>query len=179
MWIQFVPVWTILTKLICIPKINDCVNQKISIIHVHIRFLKAFGSAIIWENMCKWSHCYCMLHLDSWVTLVKAIELKIFWCFSCFKCMKIMQASHVIILYLGCYSYLAVLFYIDSIYESLWTMRYQYWSNCTGFVYMKELNSLCTTELVNGNLKLINNSWGKHKGNQHRDGVWICDETLA
>ena len=146
MWIQFVPVWTILTKLICIPKINDCMNQKISIIHVHIRLLKAFGSAIIWENVCKWFHCYCMLHLDSWVTLVKAIELKIFWCFSCFKCMKIMQASHVIILYLGCYSYLAVLFYIDSIYESLWTMRYQYWSNCTGFVYMmKELNSLCTT----------------------------------
>ena len=26
-------------------------------------------------------------------------------------------------------------------------------------------------------LKLINNSRGKHKGNQHRDGVWICDET--
>ena len=32
---------------------------------------------------------------------------------------------------------------------------------------------------VHCDLKLINNSRGKHKGNQHRDGVWICDETLA
>ena len=28
-------------------------------------------------------------------------------------------------------------------------------------------------------LKLINYSSGKHKGNQHQDGVWICNETLA
>ena len=31
----------------------------------------------------------------------------------------------------------------------------------------------------NINLKLINNSWDKNKGNQHRDGVWICEEELT
>ena len=30
--------------------------------------------------------------------------------------MTIIQASHVVILYQGCYSYLAVYFYVDSIY---------------------------------------------------------------
>ena len=53
-----------------------------------------------------------------------------------------MQASHVIILYQGCYLYLAVYFYIDSIYESLRAMRYRYSSNCSaGLVYMDELKS--------------------------------------
>ena len=27
--------------------------------------------------------------------------------------------------------------------------------------------------------KLINNSQDKNKGNQHRDGVWICEEELT
>ena len=60
------------------------------------------------------------------------------WMFECFKCMKIIQASHVIILYQGCYSYLVVYFYIDSIYESLWTTRYWYSSNCAGFERIEE-----------------------------------------
>ena len=29
------------------------------------------------------------------------------------------------------------------------------------------------------NLKLINNAQDKNKGNQHRDGVWICEEELT
>ena len=33
--------------------------------------------------------------------------------------------------------------------------------------------------IIHTYLKLINNSQDKNKGNQHRDGVWICDETLA
>ena len=36
-----------------------------------------------------------------------------------------------------------------------------------------------TFKRLHKDLKLINNAYDKNKGNQHRDGVWICDETLA
>ena len=32
---------------------------------------------------------------------------------------------------------------------------------------------------LHNNLKLINNSYDKNKGNQHRDGVWIYEEELT
>ena len=51
----------------------------------------------------------------------------------------------------------------------------------TGY-FVKEIEDIFSRVSIcyrNTHLKLINNSLGKHKVNQHRDGVWICDETLA
>ena len=96
---------------------------------------------LLFERMCENDcavisllFCTCTPELPLW-----RLELQIFWRFAYFKVMKIIQGSHVIILYHFCSLYLAVYFYIDSTYESLWTMRYWSSSNCEGFIYMNEL----------------------------------------
>ena len=84
---------------------------------------------LLFERMCENDcavisllFCTCTPELPLW-----RLELQIFWRFAYFKVMKIIQGSHVIILYHFCSLYLAVYFYIDSTYESPWTMRY--WSS--------------------------------------------------
>ena len=75
--------------------------------------------------------------------------------------MKIIQASHVIILYQGCYSYLVVYFYMSSIYESVWTTTYRYLSNCAGFVFLVKMISDCSCFLsfVSRFLTLSKGGW--------------------
>ena len=125
-----------LPKLICIPK---RLYESKDLNQIHLAFENVWISYYLRE--CGVSDFAVMLHLDSsTLALEWRIELKIFGHFACFKWMKIIQVSHVKIF---TRIVIRTLLYIDSIYESLWTMR------CPTCFHVNTSNMfLCFVEMV-------------------------------